>query len=206
VLRRHHCLEKPFQIQIVHALVNQRTRTAWRIQKVAEEEADTALESKEQFARAPARGPEGNAWRPLRAHHVLRRRRFIAFALMLRSWKAGCRLQAIVGCRFQAIALKLLASVSPRPSLIILDLEMPNLDGWRFRAEQARAPNLASISTIVVTAAPDASVSAAAVLRKPLRLAQRANTIASLLEQETGARAAATVENGAGRPAVERKP
>jgi excisionase family DNA binding protein len=74
-------------------------------------------------------------------------------------------------------ALKLLASASPRPSLIILDLKMPNVDGWRFREQQARDPDLASIPLIVVTAVPNASMSDATVLRKPLHLDQLANAI-----------------------------
>jgi excisionase family DNA binding protein len=76
-----------------------------------------------------------------------------------------------------AEALKLLASASPRPGLIILDLKMPNVDGWRFREQQARDPDLASIPLIVVTAVPNASMSDATVLRKPLHLDQLANAI-----------------------------
>jgi excisionase family DNA binding protein len=76
-----------------------------------------------------------------------------------------------------AEALKLLASASPRPSLIILDLNMPNVDGWKFREEQARDPDLAAIPVIVVTAVLGASLGDATVLRKPLRLDQLANAI-----------------------------
>jgi excisionase family DNA binding protein len=74
-------------------------------------------------------------------------------------------------------ALKLLASISPRPSLIILDLKMPNVDGWQFREQQGRDPSLASIPLIVVTAVPNASMNGATVLRKPLHLDQLANAI-----------------------------
>jgi excisionase family DNA binding protein len=88
-----------------------------------------------------------------------------------------------------AEALALLRSGSVRPTLIILDLKMPNLDGWRFREEQAGDANLASIPVIVVTAAPSASVSgAAAILRKPLRLPHLGKAIERLLEQHAGAR------------------
>ena len=78
-------------------------------------------------------------------------------------------------------ALRLLASSAPRPSLIILDLKMPNLDGWGFRARQAQDPALASIPVIVVTAAPNAIADAAAVLRKPLRLAHLASAMQAIL-------------------------
>jgi CheY-like chemotaxis protein len=39
-----------------------------------------------------------------------------------------------------------------RPCLILLDLMMPVLDGWQFRARQQRDPALASIPVIVVSA------------------------------------------------------
>jgi excisionase family DNA binding protein len=74
-----------------------------------------------------------------------------------------------------AEALKLLAAASPQPILIILDLKMPNVDGWEFREKQADNPNLASIPVIVVTALPSASVTGATVLRKPLYLDQLAS-------------------------------
>ncbi len=76
-----------------------------------------------------------------------------------------------------AEALKLLTSASPRPSLIILDLKMPNVDGWQFREQLARDPDLASIPVIVVTAVPSASMSDVTVLRKPLDLEQLADAI-----------------------------
>lgn len=78
-------------------------------------------------------------------------------------------------------ALKLLASASPRPGLIILDLGMPNFDGWQFREQQARDPNLSSIPVIVVTADRSANVSGAVVLRKPLNLDRLATAIERLL-------------------------
>jgi len=47
-------------------------------------------------------------------------------------------------------ALKTLAS--SRFDAILLDLVMPNVDGWQFRQTQLRFPALARIPTIVVTA------------------------------------------------------
>jgi CheY-like chemotaxis protein len=43
---------------------------------------------------------------------------------------------------------------SPAPSLILLDLMMPVMDGAEFRAEQLRDPALASIPVVVVSADP----------------------------------------------------
>jgi DNA-binding response OmpR family regulator len=39
-----------------------------------------------------------------------------------------------------------------RPDVILLDLMMPNLDGWGFRAEQKRDDSISAIPVIVVSA------------------------------------------------------
>ncbi len=41
---------------------------------------------------------------------------------------------------------------TPTPSAILLDLAMPVMDGWAFRAAQQRDPRLARIPTIVLSA------------------------------------------------------
>ena len=41
---------------------------------------------------------------------------------------------------------------SATPSLILLDLYMPVMNGWAFRAEQLRDPKLASIPVVVLSA------------------------------------------------------
>jgi CheY-like chemotaxis protein len=55
-----------------------------------------------------------------------------------------------------------------RPALILLDVTLPVLDGWQFRREQRRDPELAAIPVVVVSAldlaaCPDAD----AYVRKP---------------------------------------
>ncbi len=45
----------------------------------------------------------------------------------------------------------------PLPSLILLDLMMPTMNGGEFRARQLSDPRLASIPVIVVSARPDVS-------------------------------------------------
>jgi CheY-like chemotaxis protein len=68
-------------------------------------------------------------------------------------------------------ALKLLRAGRMRPCLIVLDLMMPRMNGWDFRAEQSRDAALAPIPVVVVSADPLASqathLGAAAVLPKP---------------------------------------
>src|SRR6266542_337059 len=39
-----------------------------------------------------------------------------------------------------------------RPSLILLDLTMPVMNGWQFRAEQRRDPDLSGIPVVVLSA------------------------------------------------------
>jgi CheY-like chemotaxis protein len=42
-----------------------------------------------------------------------------------------------------------------KPNLILLDLMMPGMDGWRFRQEQKGDPILASIPVVVISALGD---------------------------------------------------
>jgi CheY-like chemotaxis protein len=64
---------------------------------------------------------------------------------------------------------------APHPRVILLDLMMPVMDGWAFRAEQLRDPTLADIPVIVITANGRAVEKAELVkgtiaLRKPVEL------------------------------------
>ncbi len=55
-----------------------------------------------------------------------------------------------------------------RPSLILLDVMLPGLDGWRFRQEQQRDRDLAAVPVVVVSALEAADCpDAAAYVRKP---------------------------------------
>jgi CheY-like chemotaxis protein len=67
-----------------------------------------------------------------------------------------------------------------RPSLILLDMMMPEMDGWLLRQELKKSPDLASIPIVILSAhgdVRDAALALGAVdyLRKPL-------SIESLLE------------------------
>lgn len=63
------------------------------------------------------------------------------------------------------------------PCLILLDLWMPEMDGWRFREEQRRLNDsaLAEVPVVILTAGLDCeeeprAVGAVAFLRKPVNL------------------------------------
>jgi CheY-like chemotaxis protein len=72
-------------------------------------------------------------------------------------------------------ALRLLRDRGERPDLILLDMMMPVMDGWAFRAEQQKLPGIAVIRVVIFTAYDlpldtAASLQAAGFLKKPLRL------------------------------------
>jgi len=59
--------------------------------------------------------------------------------------------------------------------VILLDLKMPDMDGWRFRLAQRTDPRMAAIPTIITTGAPlsevlDCDLKAADYLLKPVGL------------------------------------
>lgn len=61
------------------------------------------------------------------------------------------------------------------PDLILLDMMMPIMDGWKFREEQRKLPKIAEIPVVTITADGDArgkaaSIQAAGHLGKPVML------------------------------------
>jgi signal transduction histidine kinase len=80
-------------------------------------------------------------------------------------------------------ALDRLHSGGP-PDLIVLDLRMPIMDGWQFRAAQKADPALADIPVLAISAdgsAKAAAIDAAAYLRKPLSTGSMLNAIRRIL-------------------------
>jgi CheY-like chemotaxis protein len=78
-------------------------------------------------------------------------------------------------------ALERLASI--KPELILLDLAMPHMDGGSFREAQRKDPSLASIPTVVMSAADRTPEKAAPLapddcLVKPIRLAALLEVVA----------------------------
>jgi CheY-like chemotaxis protein len=58
---------------------------------------------------------------------------------------------------------------SPHPRLIILDLFMPEMDGWEFRREQLKDGKLRDIPVVVMTGASVyAGIDANVIVHKPL--------------------------------------
>jgi CheY-like chemotaxis protein len=89
-------------------------------------------------------------------------------------------------------ALHLLKDEKLRPELIILDIMMPEMDGWTFRAEQRKDPDIASIPVIVFTAYGSPKdiaqkLQAVGFLKKPLRLEELLSAIESVRGAASGA-------------------
>ncbi len=88
-------------------------------------------------------------------------------------------------------AIELLRSADVLPQLIILDLMMPVMDGYEFRAEQERDSRLAGIPVLAMTAWADvqgkaAKIGAKAYLKKPFADVQTIlDTVRQFFPEET---------------------
>lgn len=81
---------------------------------------------------------------------------------------------AVAGVANGAEALEALEKGEP-PALILLDLMMPVMNGWQFRTEQLKRPNLANIPVVVISADAGVGKKAEAIgaadsLKKPVPL------------------------------------
>ena len=79
-------------------------------------------------------------------------------------------------------ALDLMRSAAPRPSLVVLDLMMPVMDGWQLRREMLADPDLSSIPVVVVSGAADiermsSTLAASKILTKPVKWPQLRDSI-----------------------------
>jgi CheY-like chemotaxis protein len=74
-----------------------------------------------------------------------------------------------------AEALERLRAAEVRPCVILLDMMMPTMDGWQFRAVQKSDPAMSDIPVVVLSAHADGreaamKMQAAAYLSKPISL------------------------------------
>lgn len=79
-------------------------------------------------------------------------------------------------------ALQLLRGDFERPALILLDLTMPVMNGWQFRAHQRRDPDLSGIPVVVLSAGDHLaeqmeSLEIQEYVRKPIDLVRLLATI-----------------------------
>jgi CheY-like chemotaxis protein len=70
----------------------------------------------------------------------------------------------------------------PRPGLILLDLMMPVMDGWQFRAEQQQRSDWSTIPVVILSADGNAyqkaaTIRAAGYLKKPVELETLLDTV-----------------------------
>ena len=108
---------------------------------------------------------------------------------------AGAIVEALKDAEYKPIAatngreaLDKLRSLDEMPCVLLLDLMMPEMDGWSFRDAQLDDPDLRSIPVVVLTAhggpndPPVREVDSADMLRKPVGL----QTLLAKVEQYCG--------------------
>jgi CheY-like chemotaxis protein len=78
-------------------------------------------------------------------------------------------------------ALELLQADAEQPDLILLDLWMPVMDGYEFRARQRSNPSLASIPTVVMSGERSPDIDVRPVLLKPIDFSELIGVTTSLL-------------------------
>jgi CheY-like chemotaxis protein len=74
-------------------------------------------------------------------------------------------------------ALAVLASAPQRPSLILLDLMMPGMNGWEFLKVLKADAGFAAIPVVVLSASSSKVESATVILRKPIALDTLLNVV-----------------------------
>ncbi len=89
-------------------------------------------------------------------------------------------------------ALEFLSAAPSPPNLILLDMMMPEMDGWTFMSELHKVPDLASIPVVIFSAYGNprevaGQLGAAGYLRKPLRLEELAQAVERCATSSSGA-------------------
>ena len=83
-----------------------------------------------------------------------------------------------------------------KPCLILLDLTMPVMNGWQFRAEQREDPDLAEIPVVVISAGANLAAQVVPLgiqdyIRKPIQLGQLLATVGRYCGEPDGSSASA---------------
>jgi CheY-like chemotaxis protein len=82
-----------------------------------------------------------------------------------------------VGASNGAEALQRLRVEGVQPALILLDLVMPVMNGWQFRAEQLKDPELAGIPVVIMSGTDGGEVPAQARVPKPIEIERLLDTV-----------------------------
>jgi CheY-like chemotaxis protein len=85
-----------------------------------------------------------------------------------------------------AAGLGLLKEAATLPRLILLDLQMPVMDGWTFLESLGQVPGATEIPTVIVTASRQGIPPGVETLRKPFELDDLLAVVARHLERPAG--------------------
>ena len=91
----------------------------------------------------------------------------------------------VVAVRNGVEAIRYLHYAPRLPDLILLDLQMPVMDGWTFKRKFDKEPKWRNIPVVIYSANLQARpISATVVLAKPITLTQLVDTITAHIKQE----------------------
>lgn len=93
----------------------------------------------------------------------------------------------VAGAANGAEALRRLRRGEVKPDVILLDLTMPVMDGWRFRRRQLADERLAAIPVVVVSSDDPGSLPIDRLVPKPCRPGELLSALAAVLPRRCAA-------------------
>jgi CheY-like chemotaxis protein len=93
----------------------------------------------------------------------------------------------VAGAANGAEALRRLVRGEVKPDLILLDLDMPVMDGWRFRRRQLADERLAAIPVVVVSSDEPGSLPVDGLVPKPCRPGELLSAVTGVLRRRRAA-------------------